>query len=155
MLDCVKDSLARNGFSLFVIAAIMGILGGIAAAAGGPAIVLGPISLGVYSSAILAGLLVFGIIIAAGVLVIVIGCALGATALGVDEDPPPVSGSGEPNITQPVTSDEDDDTQDDAPPDPPPSKPKPDPEPEPPEGSPANPVGGGIGGKPGKDGGRD
>ena len=140
MLDCVKDSLARNGFSIAVIAAIMGILAGIAAAAGGLAIVVGPISLGVFSSAILAGLAVFGIIVAGAVLVIVIGCALGATAPSVDQAPPPVSGSGEPSITQPLT----DDPAEDPPADRPPDKPK-----GPPLGSPANPVGGGgKGGKP-------
>ena len=105
MLECVRNGLEQRAFSIFVVAAIFGILAGIIAAGGGLAIVVGPISLGVFSSAIVAGLIIFGLVVAIGVLAIVLGCALGARAPSVDEDPPPVSGSGVPSVSQAVTTD--------------------------------------------------
>ena len=71
-----------------VAASVMGVLAAIIAAGGGLIIALGPIAIGVVGSAILAGLLVFGIVIALMVLSCFVNCLIGARPPTRDEAPP-------------------------------------------------------------------
>ena len=93
MLNCISNCLARSILPGFVVAVALGILAGLIAAGGGIVIIAGPISTGVITSAIVAGIAVFGIVMAFVVLSCVFGCLGGARPPRVDEDPPQ-SGSG-------------------------------------------------------------
>ena len=87
-MSCIKNGLEKNAGTLLFAATLFALIAGIIAVFGGLTIALGPIILGVVYSAILAALFVFGAVVAAAVLVIILNCAIGATAPGIDEVPP-------------------------------------------------------------------
>ena len=76
MWSCIKNCILEKLWWVAIVATIFAILAGIIAAFGGLTIALGPITIGVVGSAILAGLIVFGAVVAMLVLACVVGCAL-------------------------------------------------------------------------------
>ena len=86
MWSCIKNCILEKLWWVVFVAAIFAVLAGIIAAFGGLTIVLGPITIGVVGSAIIAGLLVFGAVIAMLVLACVLGCALPSSPPNGDSD---------------------------------------------------------------------
>ena len=75
MMACIRDCLMRNLLTMVIVAAIMAILAGIIAATGGLVIAIASLTIGVTQSAIIAGLLVFGAVVALYVVGCVATCA--------------------------------------------------------------------------------
>lgn len=76
MWPCIRNCILKKLWGMVIVGIILALLAGVIAAFGGLAIVVGPITLGVVTSAILAALLVFGLVIAMVVIACVVSCAL-------------------------------------------------------------------------------
>jgi hypothetical protein len=86
MWSCIKNCVLEKLWWVAIVATILAVLAGIIAAFGGLTIVLGPITIGVVGSAIIAGLLVFGAVIAMLVLACVLGCAVPSSSPDDSDD---------------------------------------------------------------------
>ncbi|MFK7939104.1 MAG: hypothetical protein AB8B82_06980 [Roseovarius sp.] len=87
MWNCIRQGIEQQMPWLLFVAAIMGILAAIIAGFGGLTIVIATLAIGPIFSAVVAGLIVFGVVVAMGVAAIVTGCLLGARPPSFDEDP--------------------------------------------------------------------
>lgn len=86
MWSCIKNCISEKLWWLLPVAAILAIIAGIIAASGGLAIALGPITIGIVGSAIVAALLVFGAIVAMLVLYCLTFCAMPSSPSAGNDD---------------------------------------------------------------------